>query len=136
MEVGQFKSQLLMEMLIILEGEKYMYICIYVCVYQIYIYIYIYIYIERDTYIYIYRERETDRQTDRHGCERETFIGYLSYMPQLGTEPATQACVLTRNETCDLSVYGMILQPTEQHWPGLVLCIFNENLRQLDLSGK
>ena len=43
MEVGQFKSQLLMEMLIILEGEKYMYICIYMCVYQIYIYIYIYI---------------------------------------------------------------------------------------------
>ena len=34
-----------------------------------------------------------------------------------GTEPATQACALIRNRTPDLSVYGVMLQPTETHWP-------------------
>ena len=39
------------------------------------------------------REKERERNTDG----RETSIGCLSCSPQLGTEPATQACALTWN---------------------------------------
>ena len=41
---------------------------------------------------------------EKHWCERETSIGCLSYVPWLGTEPATLACVLTWNQTDDLLV--------------------------------
>lgn len=49
------------------------------------------------------REREEDR-------ERETSIACLVHMPQLGIKPETCACVLTRNKTCDLSVYKTTLK--------------------------
>ena len=62
-------------------------------------------------YFIAFRERGRERET--HRCEREKLIGCLSYMPRLrvmgawtGMEPATQACALTRNRTCDLSVTG------------------------------
>ena len=55
---------------------------------------------------------------------RETLIGCLPYMPRLETEPATQAYVLTRNRTCDPLVYGMMLQLTQPHQPGLFLLFF------------
>ena len=44
---------------------------------------------------------ERDRQTDRHLCERETSICCLPYAPQ------------TRNQTHNLLVHRMMLQPTE-----------------------
>lgn len=31
---------------------------------------------------------------------------------------ATWVCALTGNQTCELSVHGTILQPTEPHWSG------------------
>ena len=37
--------------------------------------------------------------------EREVLIGCLPYAPQLGIEPATQACALTGNQTPNFSVY-------------------------------
>ena len=54
--------------------------------------------------------RERGREGERGG---ETLIGCF-----LGTEPATQACALTGNQTHNLSGYGMMLQPTEPHEPG------------------
>ena len=47
---------------------------------------------------------EGEREGEKLQCERATLIGYLSYVPGLGTESATQACALTRNQTSDLSV--------------------------------
>ena len=50
-------------------------------------------------FIYFYREEKGGRK--RETDMRETLIGCLSYAPWLGTEPATQACALTGNPTCD-----------------------------------
>ena len=62
----------------------------------------------------------TEREREREASMWESnIIGCLSYAPQLGTEPATLACALTRDWTCSLSVYKTMLQPTEPHWPGL-----------------
>ena len=46
-----------------------------------------------------------ERETDRERCERETPIGYLLYMPQLGIEPAA------------FLAYGTMLQPIEPPGP-------------------
>ena len=65
------------------------------------------------------RGQERDRQREWGG--RETSIKSMqeaSFTPQPGTEPTTQACALTGNQTHYLSVYGMTLQQTEPHWPG------------------
>ena len=35
------------------------------------------------------RGRVGDREGEKHGCERDTLIGYFSYAPQLGTKPTT-----------------------------------------------
>ena len=53
-----------------------------------------------------FRERGTER-----GREAETAIICLSPVPQWRTEPASQACALTRNPTWDLSAYRTMLQP-------------------------
>ena len=53
-------------------------------------------------FIFDFRERGWERERGR-----ETSIGCLLYTSQ-GTEPATQACVLTENQTGDLSVLGMM----------------------------
>ena len=53
---------------------------------------------------------------EREGKEgRETSIGCLSHAPRPGTEPLTYVCVLSGNRTHNLSVYRMMLQPTEPH---------------------
>ena len=39
---------------------------------------------------------------------RKTSIGCLLYAPRLGTEPKTQACALTRNQTCDPLACGTV----------------------------
>ena len=58
------------------------------------------------------------REGEKHLCERETSIGCSSYMPQLGTRPATKVCALTGNRTRDLLVYGTTLQLAEPHHAG------------------
>ena len=64
------------------------------------------------------REREGEREEEKHGCERETSISCLLYVPQLVMEPATLACALTGNQTHSCSVYRTTLQPSEPHRPG------------------
>ena len=59
------------------------------------------------------RGRESTRKEEKH------LICCLSHMPWPGTEPTTPACALTGNQTCDLLVYGTVLQPTELHRPRL-----------------
>ena len=66
-------------------------------------------------------ERGGGRKKER---ERETYQLVASCIRSDGTEPAPQACALTRNRTCDLSVYGTMLQPTEPHQPGLSSNLF------------
>ena len=46
---------------------------------------------------------------------------FLLYTPQLGTEPTTQVCALTKNCTCNLSIYRKTpiqLSHTGQGCPG------------------
>ena len=43
------------------------------------------------------------------GEGKETSIGCLLHVPQVGTEPASQACALTGSQTHDLSVYDTML---------------------------
>ena len=47
------------------------------------------------------RGRREGEKGDKHGCERETSIGCLSYTPQPGTELITEACGLTGNLTLE-----------------------------------
>ena len=49
---------------------------------------------------------------EKHGCERETRIGCLSYALQPGTEPAAQAGALTGSRTDDLSFCFVGSYPT------------------------
>ena len=58
------------------------------------------------------RGKEVGREREKL-TERETSIDCLLYMPPLGIEPATQVCVLSRNQTHHLFMYGTMLQPTE-----------------------
>ena len=75
----------------------------------IYLFIYLFIYWERG-------QGRGKREGEKHRCERETSIGGLSYAPQQGIEPATQACALTGNWPFALPGDA---QPTKPHWSGL-----------------
>ena len=57
-------------------------------------------------YFFRERRREGEREREKHECVRKTSIGCFSYAPHLGTKPATQVCVLTRNQTSDLLLCG------------------------------
>ena len=52
-------------------------------------------------------------EREKYQCERETLITCLLYAPQLGMEPATEACTQTENRTRNLLTYRTMLQPTE-----------------------
>ena len=49
--------------------------------------------------------------------EKHRLVAF-SYMPQLGIEPTTQVCALTRDQTRHHLIYGTMLQSTEPHGPG------------------
>ena len=49
--------------------------------------------------------REGEREGEKYECV------VVSCTPQLGTQPTTQVCVLTGNQTGDLSVYSPALNP-------------------------
>ena len=75
-------------------------------------------------FIFDFRERGREREgeEEKHQCERETLIACLLQAPQLGTEPETQACALTRNQSATFWFEGRRLgQPTEPHRLGHVL---------------
>ena len=60
------------------------------------------------------------RERGREGVRkkgRETLM-WERNMDPLSLTPTTYVCALTRNIICDLSVYGVMLQPTEPHQPG------------------
>ena len=59
---------------------------------------------------------------------RETSIGCLSRVPQLGTWPATQACALTGNQTSDLLVRRLTLNPLGHTSQGYIYYIFKNNV--------
>ena len=59
-------------------------------------------------FLIFWQEGKGERKGEKHWYERETSIGCLSYVLQLGIEPATQACVLTRSQTGDLTLCGTI----------------------------
>ena len=46
--------------------------------------------------------------------KKQQSVAFL-HAPQAGIKPATWLCALTGNRTCDLSIYGPILQLTEPH---------------------
>ena len=60
-------------------------------------------------YLLIFRERgrEGQKEEEKHRDGIETSFGCLSHAPQLGTEPAAQACALTGNRTGDFLLCGM-----------------------------
>ena len=57
---------------------------------------------------------ERERERDVRKLQSVAF----SMCPGQGTKPTKQACVLTRNRTCDLSVYEKTPQSTEPHQAG------------------
>lgn len=82
------------------------------------------------------RERNGEGKGEReqkHGCERETVISCLSYVPQLGIEPSTQSCAGTGNLTGNLSVHKMTdTQLSHSSRPaGQYLIHFNSNFNFL-----
>ena len=63
---------------------------------------------------------------------RERNIDWLPLAHALtGTEPATKACGLTRNQICNLSAYVMTLQSTEPHQPEKQLYLIHRNKHRL-----
>ena len=51
---------------------------------------------------------ESGKEGEKHWCEREILLSFLSHMSQLGIKSATQAYILTGNQTGDLSPCGMM----------------------------
>ena len=68
------------------------------------------------------RGREGEREKEKRPCKREAWICFLLHMPQPEIKPETWACALTGNQTLELSLYEMMLQPTE---PGQGYLFFN-----------
>ena len=58
--------------------------------------------------MYLFLERGEGREKER---ERNINVWLPLTRPLLGTWPATQACALTGNQTCDLLVYRLALSP-------------------------
>ena len=61
--------------------------------------------------------REKEMEGDSHWGKRETSVSCLLYVPWPGTEPVTQACAPTRNQTGKLSLCGII--PNQLSYTGL-----------------
>ena len=51
-----------------------------------------------------FREREREREREKH------WLVAFPYVPLPEVKPATQVCVLTGNQTRNISVYGTMLQ--------------------------
>ena len=69
------------------------------------------------------REREREKEGERDINVRETLISCLLVHALTGDQTATWVCALTRNWTCDLSVYGTVLQTPKPHWPGFEIYV-------------
>ncbi|KAF6090917.1 hypothetical protein HJG60_012262 [Phyllostomus discolor] len=71
-------------------------------------------------FIYFWREGNGGRKGGRKRG-RKTSINCLSHTPQLGMEPATQACALTGNQTSDLSLCRTMLNQLSHTGQGKTL---------------
>ena len=71
------------------------------------------------------REGEAGRETSM--WERKINLLPLIHT-STGTEPETLAYALTRDQTHKLLAYGMMVQPSEPHWTGFIIYIFNATL--------
>ena len=60
---------------------------------------------------------------------RETLIGCLLYTPWPGTNPKTQACARTRNQTSDFFALQENTQATEPHQSGLLFLLITADPR-------
>ena len=60
------------------------------------------------TYLILERSERKDEAGRESTSEREILIGCLSNAPRLGTEPASQACALTEDQTSNLAFSGKI----------------------------
>ena len=69
--------------------------------------------------LFIFRDGVEGGERGRKTCERETLIGWLTYMSHLGSGPATWACALTGERNRRPSALQGDAQATEPHWPGL-----------------
>ena len=65
-------------------------------------------------YCFFFEERGEGRERERK----------IDACAPTGTEPTTQKCVLTGDQTRSLPVYRITLQSTEPHWPGLIYYFF------------
>ena len=67
--------------------------------------------------------REGGWEGGKEGERKRHKLAAFSYAPQLWIKPATWVCALIRNGTCDLLVYGTMLQPVEpsRPWHNLIL---------------
>ena len=78
------------------------------------------------TYLFLGRGEGRKRGRETLMCERN-IDGLPSHVPQPGTWLATQACILTRNQTGDLSVCGAMPNPmshtSQGHWLILVCAL-------------
>ena len=55
-------------------------------------------------------QRDHGREKEKYWRERETSITCFLYTPRPGIKSATWVCALTESRTCNLSVYGTMLQ--------------------------
>ena len=74
-------------------------------------------------FIYLFLERGEGREKERERNidvrEKRQSIASHTH-PNWGSKPATWACALTGNWTCNLLVYRMMLQPTEPPGQGFL----------------
>ena len=76
-------------------------------------------------FIYLFLERGEGREKER---ERNISVWLPLTLPQLGTSPATQACALTGNWTCDPLVCRWALNPLSHTSQGQNLFLLNDFL--------
>ena len=61
---------------------------------------------------YLFLEKGEGKEREKHQCV------VASYMPPMGTWPATQACALTGNQTCNPLLHRPILNPLSYNSQG------------------
>ena len=123
--------------------HTHMYIWLLITHIHVHAHTYVYIYTHPHVYIYIlsspediffpiaFRERGSGRVRERGRNisvrEKHQLVAFLYLLihTSMGIEPETWVCALTRNQTHNLLVHGMMLQPTEPCWPGRKIGILN-----------